>query len=113
MDEPLTNYDQALEREGTVSVQRTQPRSSWWILAALMVIFGVLCMTTGIRCAHSDGCVVVDEVRPCGQNTTCTVYQVHWTGDGAVHMVIPPGAGPVSWHAAEQQRDLRVGRVRT
>jgi hypothetical protein len=76
-DNNITDYDNALGRDaGIASVQRTQPRSSWWILAMLLIIFGVLCVTTGIRCANSTSCVIVDEVQPCGTNLTCVVYQV-------------------------------------
>jgi hypothetical protein len=71
-----TSYDQALHRDDTEEVQRTQARSSWWIMAALFAIFLILCTTTGIRCANSIDCVIVDKVQPCGPNANCTVYQI-------------------------------------
>ena len=78
METLLTNplpYDQSIGRDDTLSVHTTEPRSSWWIMAGLMAIFGVLCVTTGIRCVNSANCVIVDEVVACGSNLTCAVYQ--------------------------------------
>jgi hypothetical protein len=81
MDLPLTTdvgaYDHATGRdEHVVSVHRTDARSSWWVMASLFAVFTVLCITTGIRCANSDSCVLIDEVVPCGTNLTCVVYQI-------------------------------------
>jgi len=78
MEALLTNplpYDQAVDRDDSRSVHTTEPRSSWWIMAGLMATFGLLCVTTGIRCVNSENCVLVDEVVACGTNLTCAVYQ--------------------------------------
>ena len=71
-----TTYDNTLEHDGTERIDRTSDTSSWWILAFLLALFIVLCLTTGIRCGATDSCAIIDEVRPCGPNVTCTVYQV-------------------------------------
>ena len=76
MMETLTSYDQTTGRDGTEQATQTGDISSWRILSFLFAIFVILCMTTGIRCAASDDCAILDEVRPCGNNLTCSIYQV-------------------------------------
>ncbi len=56
-------------------VDHTTPRTSWWIMTALLVVFAVLCFTTAMRCVASPNCGILEQVLPCG-NLTCAVYQV-------------------------------------
>jgi len=80
LEQPLASgmvIDSATDREeGSTSVHRTKPRSSWWVLLSLLAIFAVLCVTTGLRCINSPKCVAVDETWECGVNLTCTAYRI-------------------------------------
>jgi len=69
-------YDHSVGRDNTEQIDRTSFTSSWWVLAVLLAIFAILCITTGIRCANAESCAIIDEVRPCEGNVTCIVYQI-------------------------------------
>ncbi len=78
--------------EDDPNVSRTQPRSAWWIMLSLLSVFCVLCTTTGVRCAVTDGCLQLNTSWACGNNLTCTAYHIPSLGS----LLDNPGTGALA-----------------